>query len=167
MIGTRPRPANLRRAHPGARPAGFSLLELTLSLTIIALLGALAVPQYVSALARYRADAAARRIVADLAQTQARARALSASQTITFNLAPSTYQITGMIDPDHAATPYVVNLTAEPYSATLAAVSFGGSATLTFDGYGVPASGGTVVVQAGDTQRTVTIDPETGAARCP
>ena len=45
-----------------------------------------------------------------------------------------------------------------------APVDMGGDAQLTFDGYGLPDTGGFVIVQAGDYQYTVVVDPETGAA---
>ncbi|MCH8259363.1 MAG: hypothetical protein IIC46_04065, partial [Planctomycetes bacterium] len=57
-----------------------------------------------------------------------------------------------------------VPLREPPYLAKLASVDLGGDAQLTFDGFGVPDSGGSVVVQAGDYQYTVVVDPETGVA---
>src|SRR5204863_23675 len=62
------------RAGPASSRRAFSLIEITLVLMVMGVLAALAVPRYASALARYRADAAARRIVADLdlARTTAR-----------------------------------------------------------------------------------------------
>ena len=43
-------------------------------------------------------------------------------------------------------------------------VDMGGDAQLTFDVWGMPDTGGFVIVQAGDYQYTVVVDLETGAA---
>src|SRR5690606_27031377 len=60
---------------------GFSLLELVMVLTIIAILAAIATPRYANAMARYRADLAARRIAADLLLAQRLARTESRSRS--------------------------------------------------------------------------------------
>jgi len=145
---------------------GVTAVELVVVALILAIVAAAAVPKYVDNLTRVRVDAAARRIIADLAAAQARAKATSSSQTITFVVPPqgSQYQIVGMKDPDRPSAAYLVDLTAYPYQATLSSVSFGGSTTLAYNGYGVPGSSGTIVVQAGKFTRTVTIDSSTGMA---
>ena len=86
-----------------------TLLELLLVITIMVLAAAVAIPRYANAMSNYRADMAARRIVADLRWAQARARNQSTSQTITFNLTNSTYQVVGATDPDHIASGYTVD----------------------------------------------------------
>jgi hypothetical protein len=50
-----------------------------------------------------------------------------------------------------------------PYTLDSAVANFGGSQTLSFDGYGSPSSGGTVVVTAKAHSCTVTVDSATGA----
>ncbi len=133
---------------------------------ILAILAAAAVPKYADALSRFRVDAAARRIAADLATAQARARAASSSLSIVFTLPPqgSRYQIIGMKDPDRPAATYTVNLADSPYLATLSSASFGGDATLVYSGYGIPDSGGTIIVYCGQYARTIAIDATTGIA---
>lgn len=145
---------------------GFTAVELIIVALIFAILAAAAVPKYADSLNRFRVDAAARRIAADLATAQARARANSSNQTIVFTLPPqgSQYQIVGMKDPDGLASTYTVNLAASPYLATLVSASFGGDATLIYSGYGIPDSAGTIVVKAGTYTKTLTIDSTTGIA---
>ena len=150
------RPAR-RRTVPG----GFSLIELVLVVTIIAVVAGIAIPRYSGWQFRYRADAAARRIAADLTFAQTRARAASASQALAFDLAANTYQLPGVPDIDRPAVDYKVDLSRSPYCATLVSANFGGVATATFDGYGVPTAGGTVVVQSGPVTKTVTLDAGT------
>src|SRR5438552_17658151 len=104
-------PFSIRDDRRAIRDGAFSLVELMLVMAIIAVVAAIAMPRYSASLARYRADMAARRIVAALALAQAKARATSSSQTITFT-AGGSYQILGMNDPDRPGQPYVVDLTA-------------------------------------------------------
>jgi hypothetical protein len=49
-----------------------------------------------------------------------------------------------------------------PFHLNQASIEFSGNTTLTFDGHGRPSMGGSFVLQAGDHQRTVTLDGATG-----
>lgn len=145
------------------RQRAFSLLELLVVMVVVATIAGIAAPRYARSLDRYRADAAARRVVADLRFAAAEARASSASRTVTFDTATDDYQIDGM------ATAYTVRLSDAPYSATLVSVVFDDPAdpgdstvAVVFDGYGRPDSGGTVIISSGSTTRTITLDPIAG-----
>jgi Tfp pilus assembly protein FimT len=146
---------------------GVTAVELVVVVLILAIIAAAAVPRYADNLMRARVDAAARRIVADLAAAQARAKATSSNQTVTFVIPPqgSLYRIVGMNDPDRPGAAYAVDLTASPYQVTLNSVNLGNDTTLVYNGYGVPDSAGTIVVQAGNFTKTVTIDSSTGMAK--
>src|SRR5688500_10231700 len=108
------------------RAAGFSLFELLIVVSLFAIVAAMAVPRYASSVGRYRADAAARRVAADLALARAKARAASAARTVTFNAAAGAYTISGMRHLDRASDPYTVNLSAAPYHVLVAHADFGG-----------------------------------------
>ena len=151
----------------GLQPAAFfafSLLELLLAMAVIGIMLAIAVPRYAVSATRYHLDAAARRIVSDLSLAQSRARATSKSQPVLFSVAAGTYQITGMATLDRKPGDYAVALAGDPYRVTLVSADFGGQASITFDGYGSPTRGGTIVIQAGGDQRTITVDAATGKA---
>ena len=60
-----------------------------------------------------------------------------------------------------------MNLSQEPFSATIVSASFTGSNTLTFDRYGGPSAGGTVVVAAGGYQKNIQVDSATGDVTIP
>lgn len=150
-----------------ARRRGFTLLELTFVVATVMIFSAIAVPRYADALARYRCDAAARRVAADLAWAQALARAAGGGQTVRFDASADRYALVGVTDPHHPGRPYVVDLAGEPYGARVELVALGTdklAQDVTFDGYGQPDNAGTVVVRAGDFHKTVSLDAATGKA---
>jgi prepilin-type N-terminal cleavage/methylation domain-containing protein len=150
--------------HLGSRRTrrAFSLVELVLVLTIIAIVAAIAAPRYAGAAARYRADFAARRIAADLAAALSNARTTSKSQTVVFNVAAGTYQISGLRELDSASTAYLINLSADPYKVTIGTANFNGASQVTFSAYGQADNSGSVTVQAGGITRTITLDNISG-----
>jgi type II secretion system protein H len=142
----------------------FTLVELIMVIAVTGIIAAIAVPRYGNALSQYRVDVAARRIAADLALAQHRAKVAGASRTVTFNVAAASYQLTSIADFKKPAVDYTVNLSQSPYAATLTSVDMGGDTSITFNGYGVPDSGGSISVASGSKQRTVTVDATTGGA---
>ena len=146
------------------RHTGFTLLDLMMAMAVIAIVAAIATPRYANALTRYRAEAAARRIIADIRLAQQTAKTTSSSRTIIFDTTNHAYSISNVRALDGQSMTYVVPLQEPPYLARIASVDMGGDAQLIFDGFGIPDSGGSVIVQAGDYQYTVVVDPETGAA---
>ncbi len=164
--------ATLRAAQPLRR--GFSLLELVMVLTIMATLAAIATPRYANAMARYRADLAARRIAADLQLAQRIARTESRSRTVQFDMEHCRYELINVSNPDQPQKPYLVNLTDSPYRASQLKIQAtqhnrGGNnktATklkITFNGFGMPDDQYTIAVQSGAITRTVIVHADTGA----
>jgi len=147
-------------------PSAFTLTEITVVVAIIAVLGAVAMPRYALALARYRVAMAEQRILSDLALAQAVAKTSSAGQSVSFNIASNNYQLTGYAGPLNgpAQSTYTVSLAADPYDATLISASFNNTAQLTYDRFGQPVSGGTIVLEVGSYQKTITVDPNSGKA---
>lgn len=140
----------------------------------IAVLAAIAIPRFASSIGHYRNDAAAQRIIADLAYAQSAARAASASRTVTFDAVANGYTLPEVEDITTRSTPYVIDLADEPYQADIVSVVCDDPGTvldahdeIIFDGYGLPDSGGTIVVQAGGFSTTIVIDPDTGTASIP
>ncbi len=146
------------------RHRSFTLIDLIMAIVVIAIVAAIATPRYANALTRYRAEAAARRVVADLALARQTAKSTSSSRTVEFDAAKHSYLIPNVRELDTAGTMYRVQLQDPPYQAQIVSVDLGGDWEITFDGFGIPDSGGSVVVQAGDYQYTVVVDPETGVA---
>ena len=150
----------------GPRPAhGFTLIELILVLAIISVLAAIAVPRYAGALARYRADAAARRVIANLEYARQHARASSSGVTVLMNTVTDRMSLVNVPDPDApGSTSTITNLKSAPYRADLVTADFGGNNLVIFNGYGDPDSGGTAVLTVGSETRTIVLDANTGKA---
>lgn len=128
----------------------------------LGILGMIAMPRYAAFTATEQVEGAARRLSGDLSLAQRQARRTSASQTITFNVAQSRYQLVGMNHPDHPSRSYEICVRDEPYRARIVSASFGGDATLVYDGFGKPDSGGQVVIAVGAYQKTIQVDGGTG-----
>ena len=147
------------------RYGAFTIVEAVIVVFIIGVISAIALPRYAGLVAQQRAEAAARRIVADLAYAQRRARLTSTTQAVDFYVGDhSYYTLVGIADPDHPGQPYMVDLKKEPYSAVIYSVTLGADSEIVFDGYDRADSGGTVVIRVGAYQKTITVDPDTGRA---
>jgi prepilin-type N-terminal cleavage/methylation domain-containing protein len=142
--------------------AGFSLLEVVLVMAILVIFAAIALPRYADAVVRHQADLAARRVMTDLHQAQSCAKTSSAACTVFFTVATSEYQLIGVPSFDGNPGDYSVNLSHDPYDAKLVSADLGGDSEVVFDGWGMPDSGGTVVVSSGSEERTVVVDGDTG-----
>lgn len=140
------------------RRGAFSMVELVLIITVVSIMAAIAAPRYADFMAQQRLTAAGNRIRADLGLAQRQARFTSASLTVSFNVASDSYGMAGVPDPDHPQQNYVVQMDESPYEVTIVSANFGGDAKVIFDGYGVPDSSGSVVIQIGVRQRTITLD---------
>jgi prepilin-type N-terminal cleavage/methylation domain-containing protein len=149
---------------------GFTLVELLIVLALTAILAGLAVPRYANSVARYRAEMAARRIAADLALAGSQARQIGKPVIVTFNIASSTYTLSGVEGLRHLSNNYCVDLSVEPYRASVSSASFSSGtlssagAQVTFSIYGTPNAGGQVVVRCGSYSKTAVLDQASGRA---
>ncbi|MEZ6193024.1 MAG: hypothetical protein R3C45_17265, partial [Phycisphaerales bacterium] len=123
----------------------------------------IAVPRYANALARYRADAAAKRIIADLSYARELARSSSARSQVEIKPGSDQIHISGIPNPDGGGD-WLTYLSRGPYYADITNVSFNGDTTVKFDGYGSPNFGGKIIVRVGSEIRTITLSADTGKA---
>ncbi len=157
--GSRVEPRLDKRMRPRR---AFTIIELVIVLLILGIVSAVAMPTFYDSLLFHRVESAARRVKADLELARSQARLTSTNQSITF--ANSSYTISNTKSLDNANHLYTVDLTQQPYSLDSATANFSNTATASFDGYGAPASGGTVVLMSKSHQCTITLDGATGEA---
>lgn len=142
---------------------GFTLVELMLTLGVLAVVAALAAPRLGMAGVRYRCDSVARRIAIDLEQARMSAIAGSVTRQVRFSTIQNRYSIPAVPSLDRRSTSTVVMLGESPYFAALLSADFGGELQVDFNGYGKPSRGGAVEVRVGDERRRVRVDALTGA----
>jgi prepilin-type N-terminal cleavage/methylation domain-containing protein len=144
--------------------AAFTILELVVVLMILSITAAAAVPTFYRSLEQNRVESAARRVKQDLEQLRQTARTLSKTETLTFT-SSTVYTLSTDIGGLDRKGSYAVDLTKSPYSVrVLSTANLGNPATVSFDGYGTTTSSGSISMQIGAYQRTVTLDPSTGQA---
>jgi len=142
----------------------FSLVELVTVLTIVGILAAVAIPRFASAGVKQRVDAAARRVITDLNLVRRFAFQSGAGQMVEFDLDAESYLFSGMEDPTLPGERYRVSLSEEPYLVEIKSANFSGTDAFKYNGYGIPDKGGVIVVGAGEEQRSVIVDPDSGEA---
>lgn len=131
-------------------------------LAIVTVVAAVAVPRYGRALARYRAEVGASRVVADLEQARQRARATGLPWEVVYTAAGYTVRPVTIVD--HADV-MLVDMSRDPYLANIQKVDLGGDSTVIFDAYGAPDSGGSLVVASGLGACQIDLNPVAGKAR--
>lgn len=150
-----------------ARPRrAINLIDLTLTLFIIGLFAAIAFPRYGHLVTKFRADALADQVAADLNFARQQAKLKGTTQAVQFDAAADQYELTGLSDIDHPELPYLIDLTESGPATDLMSVSFGSTGTdtsVTFDMYGRPDSGGFVVLQVAGNQRTILVEEMSGS----
>lgn len=144
---------------------GFTLIELVTVVVILALLAGIAIPRFGTTLTRHGLEAAAIRITNDLELAQRRARISSQACQINFYTGTHSYELDGVPDLNHPDQDWTVQLDEAPYEVQLASADFGGDATLIFNGYGVPDSGGYVRLRNGGFHALIGVNADTAGIR--
>jgi Tfp pilus assembly protein FimT len=139
------------------------MVEMVVVLALLVVLWGIAAPRYGNSMSRYRAEAAARRIAADLGMARAQAKRTSTSVVVYFSTSLNGYGMAGVQSLDHTSANYAVSIAAEPYDSSFVTIPFA-KTQVTFDQYGAADQSGQIVVQSGTYQRTISLDATTGRA---
>lgn len=139
---------------------GLTLLDTTITVLLLGIMAATAMPQFSGLYSGYRVDAAADRLVADL--ELAREAAVSRSTSATVSFTASGYTIPLLAHLDATDVRYTVDLSDIPYEASIASYDLDGDNALVFSRYGTADSDATITISAGGADVTVTVDSDTG-----
>lgn len=148
---------------------GFTIVEIMIVVVIIAIAALVAVPMMSSA-ASLQIRSGANIIAADLEYAKSMAISRGQNYSVVFDKDTDSYKIVG---PDGVTTidhpvkkgfKYVVSFQNESRlnRVGITSANFNADQTVVFDCLGSPDSGGSVVLQADGTTKTVTVEPVTG-----
>ncbi len=164
MLGNVPK-NNFSRGFQKGRCA-FTLVEIIVTLVILAIVAAMTVP-YVTGAASIQASSAARLIMSDLEYAQSQAITTQSPVSVTFSVSGNSYTVSnasGTLIHPISKQAYVVDFdTLGGFgNVSVSAADFGGALNVTFDALGAPDNNGTVTVIAGSHTYTVTVAPVSG-----
>ena len=157
------------RHHSQPRSPAFSLTELAAVIAIIGILAALAIPRFANAAAHQRAEAAARRVAADLKLMQRSAKASSLPHRVRFLTNTDRYVVEyttdgtlwiGIADSDQPARRYEVDLGMPPYEVSVVAVTSNG--LVECDSFGTQRSNFGVTFRSGAQWLAMKVARDTG-----
>lgn len=143
------------------RIRGYSLIDVVLTITIIGILSAVAMPQFSASIEAQRVKAAAKRLKADVELAARYARSNNGSETITFNTDDDSYSFSSYADINHPSSVYTIWLNESPYHTTIDSLDMTGD-SITFNPYGIPDQGAEIEVTHGSLSLTVVIEEITG-----
>lgn len=143
---------------------GFTLIDLTITVLIMGVVAATASPKFAALLTSYTAEAAARRIAADLNYAASAAAQTSQSVTVNFDLAGDSYSVAGVDSPDHPGAAWAVSLTTGGMNVDLVSADFAAAQAVTFNAHGRPNNPGSIVLSSGSDSATIIVDAATGRA---
>lgn len=138
---------------------GFTLIEVTLVVAIIAVMAAMALPRMAAATDRRRADLIARKVAADLTWVQAAARARCTTATLTVDATGKSYTMAGMTDASRVVSGLTVTFNDAPFSGKVTPAS----TVVSFNSSGIPSASVTLTCTSGSASRNVVLTRPSGA----
>ena len=145
--------------------SGHSLLELVIVLMIVGIMATAAAPIFRQSLIHQRVESAARRLKIDLELVQRHAKSRGTSQTISFDLTTSSYNLPGEADLNRPSETYTVDLRQTPYAVAILTTDLDEPAQIVFDGYGLPDRSATIRIGTASQYLDIVVDGQTGQIR--
>ncbi len=148
--------------------SGFTTIEVIMVIAIIGILSAISIPKIGTLLEDIREKVVSERLVEDLNYLRNYAISRHDTTWLVVDAAQNQYGLyvgptsgTRTLIPDpQTLESIVLDLDVEYEGVSITSASFGGSAEVSFNYWGTPSSGGTIVLDS----RTITLVPETGMA---
>ena len=148
--------------------SGFTIIEIVIVVVIIAIAALVAIPMMSSA-ASLQIRSAANMVSSDLEYARSMAISMGQNYSVVFDAAADSYKIVDPLGatiqhPVKKGFPYVIDFQNESRlnRVDISSAVFNADQTVIFDCLGSPDSGGSVVLQADGTTKTVTVEPVTG-----
>jgi hypothetical protein len=138
---------------------------VVLLVVIMATIMAIGMGAYSGSVTQNALQAAADRLCLDLALVRQHAITSGTNQSVKFSPGTGSYSMSGMPDPDRASRAYSVDLSVDPYRASIFSAVCGTDSEIIFDRYGAPDSLGRIVLEVGDRRETIRIEEVTGVIR--
>lgn len=151
-------------AHSATTRCAFSLIELMMTLTVMAIVAAIAIPRVANMMRRERLNQAGRRLCADIQLARVQAIRDKANTTVSFSPATKVYLVNGQKGNRVSTETYRVQLSrAKGAEVDLVSADFGSGVTdLVFTKFGVPVTGGTIVISDGREKQILTVSASSG-----
>lgn len=190
MRGPRFDPRRGAALHPRAH-AGFTLMDLMVTMTLAAILAAVGTPVFYPALVQFRLNSAAEQVLGAVDYARSRAVVAGTTTRVTFDASaesllveeeslaidlgttPGTKLDAALVEtktfrplehPMDGDSDYLVTLASDAWAGSidLMTAEFGANAWVTFDARGVPNIGGKVVLQSGGEAITLWLEAQSG-----
>ena len=160
---------------PSSKRQGITLLDLILTISVMGVMAAVAVPKMTDAHQSYQLQVTSRMLSQTINQVRETAIRQSCWQSVTFNLEDEICTAIGIADPDHPTQQFEFDCKEQSSVLDLATVSLTNSSlTLYYNHYGVPmvdtsgtvlTTNGEITMTNGTQTQTIIIDQQTGIAR--
>ncbi len=155
------------RLHRRCWLKGYTLLELIAVLAVMAILAGVGTIKFADSLQQHRCFAAGERLVQELENLKTTAVLTSQASTAFFDTQANSVQLMNVRMPDGGAIgDKTILLSQESGSPFFERLNFeDNSGSISFNGYGMPSCGGSLVIRVGQHCCTVLIDSRNGAIR--
>ncbi len=148
--------------------SGFSIFEIAMVIVIIGIISAISIPKVGSLITDVNEKAVAERIIEDLSYLRNRAVSLRDTTWMVVDQAQNQYGLyvgpdagSRILIPDpQTGESFILDLDSAYQDVLINSANFGGASEVSFNWWGIPSSGGTIVLNS----RTITLIAGTGMA---